>query len=356
MSFLSGIVGRPSLVQLPSIELENLFPFPMGCDDFVDLDVEVIYERILTDVLERSDKVPEHLVPLLWDNCVMSDKPEGLVTLLVQAMVRKQRLFLVYDRSVDVVYKADPQEQVAIERGFKERGHWKEGSKTGAFISFEKRRIVDLVRLYSGLEYAALGSFWKSMNLSKAIQLKVDQLRASVANHDSEVVIAQARTVAAGLGQGRPVLVDSKDVIDTAKPDMTATNSALEMINQRRSFYLKLPASYLIGVMKGSLSDTGTADSRAVDRGLRTYFYSIIKPLFKVLFEIDLRYVPDETSQLSAGLDAVRTFEIISDDLVSMPEKRQILARLFGLSGTWKPPAREPVQEAVGAPSEKTPV
>lgn len=343
MSFLATIMGNARLIdQTPYAELEDLYPFPMALDRFVDLDVEIIYERILTDVLERSATVPEKIQALLWDNCLQSEKPEGLITLLVQAMTKKQKLVLVYDSALEVVYKASAAEQQKIEEAVKKTGQWKEGSKTGAAISFDKRHIVDFVRLYSALEYAAIGSFWKSMNLSKAVQVKVDQLRASVAQMNSEPVVAQGKAIATGLKKGHDVMIDAKDVIETAKPDVTATNSALEMINQRRSLYLKLPASYLLGITTSGLGDTGKADAKAVDRGLRTYFYSIIKPLFKSLFAVSLTYVPDESDQLSAGLAALQTFELVSDDYITPDEKRTILARMLGLTDkSWKPPTEE---------------
>lgn len=363
MSGILGLIGigGPNLNQTPYVELPDIFPFPVIRGDFVDIDVEVIYERILTDVLERSEKIPETIEPLLWDNCVALESPDGLVTMLVKAMVKKEKLFLVYDRGTKLVYRAKTEEQGEIEKAAAVNKVWKEGSKTGAFISFEKRRIIDMVRLYSALEYATMAALYKSMNMAKSIQFKIAELRASIAKGDGSIATDQASKMAEGMKQGRDLLLDSKDIIETAKPDLTAANAALNMINQRRSLYLKLPASYFQGETTGGLSDSGQADAKAVDRGLRSYFYSIIKPVFQALFDINLKYVADDTAQLSMGLQALRDFDTTSNDFMSNEEKRSVIAQTFRLTGKFEVPpdqkaAPEPTVNPAGVEPEKVPV
>ncbi|WP_220039629.1 hypothetical protein, partial [Micromonospora endophytica] len=124
------------------------------------------------------------------------------------------------------------------------------------------------------------------MNLSKAIQLKFHELRASVASGDSEKVIVQAKAIAEGLKKGFDVALDAKDIIECAKPDMTATNSSMDFINQKRSYYLGLPAAWSTGLSNKCLGDSGSGEAKAVERGLRRYYFAIIKPVIETLFKV----------------------------------------------------------------------
>jgi len=84
-----------------------------------------------------------------------------------------------------------------------------------------------MVKIYSGLEYCAIGSLNKTMNLANAVQLKMKDLRGGVSLSDSGAVIDQAKSIASALKNGNAVLVDEKDIIETAKIDMAPTKKVL---------------------------------------------------------------------------------------------------------------------------------
>jgi len=73
-------------------ELPNLFPLSIKHSDFVELDVQNIYSKILTDVLERTEGIPAEVEQALWDNCLPGESSDGLVTLLSKAMTGKTDL------------------------------------------------------------------------------------------------------------------------------------------------------------------------------------------------------------------------------------------------------------------------
>ena len=337
MSGLSGLFswlgGGSSATELPEI-----FPLDITKKDFVSTDVEAIYSRILTDVLERTDGIPAEKQKLLWDNCVASEAPDGLVTLLAKAITDRKDLFLVYDPAIELVREATNAEATQIREDYKTSLK----SATGVYITFKKFKRVDMVKLYSALEYCDVSALYKSMNLSKAIQLKLTDLRGSVGLADSADVKAQALQIAQALAAGRDVMTDVKDVIETAKPDLTATNAAMDFIDRKRSFYLGLPLSWITGAASQTMSDTGDKDAKAVERGLKGYYFPIVKPVIEALFDVTTTFKSDDSAQLTSALEALKTFDITSDDYLSAENKQLSVNKLFGLPSTAKgdPPAK----------------
>ena len=118
---------------LPASELPEIFPFPYLERDFISVDVQNIYSRILTDVLERTQGVPKEMQNLLWDNCVANESSDGLVTLLAKAMTSKSELFLVYESALKVIRKARHQKSQSSKLTIKNKGNQQQ-----AFISRSK--------------------------------------------------------------------------------------------------------------------------------------------------------------------------------------------------------------------------
>lgn len=329
--------------------LPDIFPLGMAQEEFVKIDVQNIYSKILTDVVDRTQGIPKFAEVSLWDNCLASEKSEGLITLLSKAMALKQELFLVYDKTTQVLRKATAMEEQTIREDYKRQAK----SVNGTYISFRNYTCSDMISLYSALEHCTIGALNKNMNLSKAVQLKLKSLRSSVAAIDSADVKAQAVTIATSLKEGRDVMLDAEDQIENATPDLTAVEAALDMLNQKRSFYLGLPASYITGKAPKGLGDSGEGDAKAVERGLKGYFTSIIKPVVETIFGGTCQFKSEDFRQLSTALDTLRTLELVSDELMSMENKLELVNKLFGFPKGTKggPPEPEVKQLPSGQPS-----
>lgn len=312
---------------IDSTELPDIFPLDVNKDVFIKADVMNIYSKILTDVVERTHGLSEDQVMLLWDNCLASEASEGLITMLARAMTEKQDLFLVYDGSLKVLRKATQIERSKITEDYKQKGE----SEVGVYVSFKHYTRSDMVKLYSALEYCSIASLNKSMNLSKTIQFKMSDMRGSTGVFDKDVVINQAKDVATAMGKGNDILIDAKDMIETAKPDLTSTKESINFIDQKRSLYLGLPAAYINGIQTGGLGTTGENDTKAIERGLKQYFLSIIKPVIDSLFKIKSQYKSQDFRQVTQGLEALKTFELVTDELISMDNKKKIVEILFDL-------------------------
>ncbi len=310
-----------------STELPEIFPMPVAQSDFVKTDVINIFSKILTDTLERTSGIKEDQVNLLWDNCVKSESSDGLVTLLAKAMTDKQDLFLVYETALGVIRQATTAEKSTIEADYKARGK----SSTGTFISFKNYTRADMIKLYSGLEYCNIASLYKSSNLSKAIQVKIHDLRAGVSLTDSAGVKTQAQAMAKGLGDGKDILMDAKDVIETASPDLKAVQESSKFVGDKRAFYLGMPSSYIDGEQTSGMGSSGEQDQKAVERGLKNYYFSIVKPVVEALFGIKATYKSQDTGMITSSMEVLKTFSMTDNEIVSLENKTKIMNNLLGL-------------------------
>ena len=323
---LSSFFGFKSLENTDS-ELPEIFSLGLKQDEFVDTDVMNVYSRILTDCVERTQGIDEDIFPLLWDNCLQSEASEGLITLVAQAMSDKKDLFLVYNEALNLVRRATTQEADAIREDYRNRGE----SALGIFVSFKNYNRTDMVKIYSSMEYCVVASLNKVMNLSKAIQFKMSAMRSSVSLSDSSVAKDQAKTIATALSKGKDVMMDKEDEILTGTPDISSIEKSIEFLDAKKSFYYGMPLSYIDGAQTAGIGSTGEADSKAVERGLKQYYISIVKPVVEDLFRVKTSFKSNDFRQIGSALEAIKTFELTSDELISQDDKKLIIRRLFDI-------------------------
>lgn len=332
----------------PVSELPDIFPFPVAKTKFMKNDIETIFKMILIDTLERTYGIPEALTPLLWDSCLKSEKAQGLVTMISKAMVDKSDLYIVYDKATKIVKYANDQERTQIKNDYDRIGE----SSLGVYVSFTEYTTTDMMLLYSALEYCTIGSFFKKMNLSNAIQVKMNDMRASVSVPDAAPVIAQAQAIATSLGAGKDVLLDAKDILEALTPELESTNSASAFIDRKRAFYLRLPASYISGILGKSLNDTGEGDTKAVERGLRAYYFSIVKPIVERLFKISTTYKSENNLKLELALSILKDFELTSEEFISKENKQKVINKAFDLPEDAKGDEAQATPKATNEPKE----
>lgn len=310
-----------------STDLPDIFPLSIEQSNFIDIDIVNVYSKILIDVSERTHGLKEDQLPLLWDNCVQSESSDGLITLLAKAMASKSDLFLVYDKALNLVVKATPSQQTIIKADYKSQGK----SSVGVYVSFRNYSRSDMVRLYAAFEFLAIGSLNKLMNLSNAIQFKMDQLRGTVSLSDSTDVKTQAVALSKALGEGKNILLDSKDIIDTLKVDMEPIKGSISFIDNKRAFYLGMPSSYITGEQTAGIGSSGENDTKAVERGLKNYYYSVMRPVLTALFGSNITYKSQDFREVSGSLEVLKSFETTSEEFISKENKQLLINKFFDL-------------------------
>lgn len=324
---MAGLFGFGAGAAQTDDELPDIYSLNVQELTYVETDTMTIFSKILTDVVERTQGIADKALPLLWDNCLKSSTGLGLISLLAESLTKKSELFLVYDPAIDVLRKATSEETVKIREDYKAQAK----SDVGVYLDFRNYVKTDMIKLWSTLDYNTVGGMYKAGKLSEAIQFKIKDLRSAVSLNDTAIAKKQAKDMASHLKKGKDILLDAGDSVESAKPDMTPITTSMDIINQRRSLYLGLPASYLTGEQTGGLNADGGADAKAVERGLKPYYFSIIKPVIESIFGSKTSFKTQDFDQIAGALNALKTFEVTSDEYLSQENKRLILARMLDL-------------------------
>ncbi len=306
-------------------ELPTIFPFALSADEFIECDIKTTYSMILTDAMERVSGLTKEQEPSLWDSCLQSESSTGLISLLADAMAENADLFLVYKSGV--LRKATKDEEDKIRADYKDVAQ----SSVGVFISFQNYRRTKLLKIYSAMEFCVLAALNKLVNLAKAVQIKIDGLRASVSFADSSIAGGQASRIANALKNGNDVALDSKDIIESASPDIEPTEKAIGFLDSKRAWILSLPLAYISGALTPGIGSTGEADMREIERGLKQYFTTILKPVLKAIFDKDTEFKSQDFREYTSGFEAMKTFELAGNTLISEKSQRKIVCKIFGL-------------------------
>lgn len=303
----------------------SIFPFPLPSDEFIECDIKTTYSMILTDAVERVKGLNEKEQTSLWDSCLKSEASLGLISLLAIAMAECSDLFLVYKEGV--LRKAKEDEAEKIRQDYLARAT----SSEGVYISFKDYRRTKLLKIYSAMEYCVLAALNKLVNLSKAVQIKISELRGSVALADSSVVKTQAAAMATALREGKDIALDAKDLVESASPDIEPTEKAISFLDSKRAWILGLPLAYVSGALTPGIGSTGEGDMRATERGLKQYFTSILKPVLKAIFNKDTEFQSQDFREYTTAFEAMKTFELAGNQLISLQSQRKILCNMFNL-------------------------
>ena len=324
MGMFSFLMGGSSS---SGCEIDPIFPFNINSKTFIENDVLSTYTKILTDTAERTQGLNSEQEKVLWDNFTAASGTEGLITLIAKAMAEKNEICLVYSESLKVLRPADDKEKEQIIADYKKQNE----SKIGIWISFKCYKRTDMLKVYSELEYCILASLHKTVNISKAVQIKVNELRQSTGLADASVAINQAKEIASALRSGKDCLLDSQDTIENAAPDISPTEKAIEFFDAKRAFVLDLPLSYISGMQTPGIGSTGEADMRAVERGLKHYFVSVLQPIVEELFRTKVVFKSQDFKQLSTGIELLKAFSLVGDENLSRKSKQDIIARVFDI-------------------------
>lgn len=333
---------QPSLSTLPA-----LWQVDLQASLYTEIQMRSIYSRILSEVLTRAHAVPDTFRHLLRSS-MEGEGQKGLIEHIVGAMCTQAALVLKYEANILVVPEYGEKQKII--------DAWKAGKKPPrtVMLSFAKYDKTPILRQYLHHKYLLLCTQHKALNLSSALQIKIDSLRKDVGLTDSSGPEEQAKKVATALLDGTPALLDAKDMIELLTPDVGPLQVVAEDVHSEISLILGLPISWVAGKQKVGLGDSGDADARAIERGLEPYFWESIHPAFQYLFGTSLKFKSENHQNLDSAVNAAQKLDLMSDDLVSLENKRLIVSRVLDVENDLKGKPREEVEvesEVVGAPA-----
>ena len=310
-----------------NLVVDKIYKLSIAKDKFITADIISTYVKILTDVIDRTHGISEKAYDTFWDSCLESEVREGLVSLVAIAMAKCEELYLVYSPSTNVLRRATPEEKNVIKSDYEKD----KSSSTGWLISFNGYYKTEMYRVYSELEYCSINSFNTIMNISKAVQIKVSGLRKTVSSLDVDAVVDQARGIADALRCGDDVMIDAEDVITNSTPEIGPTEKAVDFINGKKSNILGMPLSYINGELASGIGSTGDSDTRAIERGLKQYYLSIIEPILEMIYANKTEFRQSDFREITSKLETLKAFDLVGNEIISLESKQEIAAKMFDL-------------------------
>ncbi|MDR2709178.1 MAG: hypothetical protein LBC07_04300 [Elusimicrobiota bacterium] len=305
-----------------NVTFESPFTFPIDEINYLNIKLSLLFSKILRDCFARSEGISDKIKPLFWDTVVKAygkaNADKGLISLLSTAMAAQTDLFLIYKNGV--LRQADePLEIEQIMQSFKNGN-----AKVGYWFSFKDFDLSKILRLLFSFQLAIMATTFTGLNVSKALQFKINDLRKLVADTESEMPTNQVKKINEGLKAGKSIVIDALDKIETTHIEMSSVESGIKFINGLIAEALNMPLSYVNGELTTGISTTGESDSIAIERGLESIFNSVFKPSVDEIFKLDIRFVSENWRILLSSGSALQTIESLSEDIVPLAVKQRM--------------------------------
>ena len=306
-------------------DLTAPFKLVMTEGNFVTTETKELFKNLLIECYNKSTGLKEKEASAMWDNFDrLNDKTTaGFIGLIAEAMTEKTIVYIVYDKTTGVIRKATSQEQAEIRKDYKEKAK----SSVGIMANFTKYDTADIIKLYYTLLYNVVDGLNVSINVMKAIKYLADKLREKISKASSEDIIKQAKEIVQNLTEGKPVLLDANDKLESTTIDVKPVESAVDFICGRIAGEMRVSLSYVNGKMTSGISSTGEADEQANERGIEIIFNSIFKPCADSLFNTNIKFVSDNYHRLKAYSSILPTIE--SSDIIEEQQKEEFVKEMF---------------------------
>lgn len=321
-----GINKEKNLIQKDNLSL--CFDLSLKEKDFVDYMVSDLYQSILTmcfdkiifpDAKEKDFK--DKITPSFYDNLSVEGINKGIIKNLAYGIVQNQKVFLINaSAGDDIIVRQGTQEE--LQKYEKEQGNIKNQIQ----MDFTKYNQSKALKLFYSMIYWIIRATNTNVKISNSVLVKIAKLRELVAKEDAEEVIKQAKEINDAIKKGNSIIADKDDTMERLEINSQATKDALDVAFSLVSGLIKMPLSFVNGELTTGLTQTGDSDNLAIERGLKNYYYTILKPCTEKLFETKTRFSSDNTAKLKTLIGILPQLELST--LLTDDEKRAIIEDL----------------------------
>lgn len=267
-------------------DLVNPYKLEVDRDSFTRFQISLLYQKILKRCYAKSSGLSDDQAQNLFDSVELSNAQYGTITLISNAMTLKKELILVYDSGI--VREATTEEADEIKKAYVA------GQKAnGVYMNFQKYTLTDILRVYMSLIYDIMSGAKVNLGLAKALQMKISDLRKTVAASSSEDIKAQAAAIAEALKDGKSVALDGNDKIETTELQTQQIVDGLKLVYGCLASVLGVSVAFVAGELTSGMAVTGEADVNANEDGIKDFFNSVFKPIHDKLFGIQLKFKTD---------------------------------------------------------------
>lgn len=264
-------------------------PYKLAIDEvhFVNFNTALLYQKILKRCFAKSTGISEEEARNLWDSVELSNAQYGTISRIADAMTCKKELILVNDAGI--VRLADSNEAQEIKKAYEEGL----SVNSAVYMNFQKYTLTDIIKVYMSLIYDVMGGAKVNLGLSKALQVKIADLRKTIATSSSEDARTQAQAIVSALKDGKSVAVDAGDIIATTELQTTPVIDGLKLVYGCLASVLGVSTSFICGELTSGMAVTGEADVNANEDGIKDFFNSVFKPIHDKLFGIKIKFKSD---------------------------------------------------------------
>lgn len=310
-------------------DLISPFSLSFKREGFCQAKTELLYKRILDGCYSRSEGAEDKdKIRSLFDSFEKSNSSHGLISILAEAMRSKAQVAIVYDAGV--ARKATSDEQEQIKKDYKDKAK----SSKGVLVDFTKYYLTDLIYGYMSIIYDIMDSMNTQVGLAKALQIKINSLRATVSVGGKDDPIAQAKVMNEALKCGESVLMDKNDTIETLTLNSDSVKNAISLVNAFLAADLGMSLSFINGELTTGMSATGEADANKDEYGFLNFFNSIFKPTCDALYSWNLQFITDDWRYTGAMLDKLIIVE--NSSILSDEQKQSYAERTIPISNSKK--------------------
>ena len=320
-----GITKEKNLIQKENLSLS--FDLSLKEKDFVDYMISDLYQSILTMCFDKiifpeSEKdFKDKITPSFYDNLSVEGINKGIIKNLAYGIVQNQKVFLVNASAGDnIIIRQGTQEE--LQKYEKEQGNIKNQIE----MDFTKYNQSKTLRLFYSMIYWIIRATNTNVKISNSVLVKIAKLRELVAKEDADDVIKQAKEINEAIKRGNSIIADKDDTMERLEINSQATKDALDIAFSLVSGLIKMPLSFVNGELTTGLTQTGDSDNLAIERGLKNYYYTILKPCIEKLFDTKTRFTSDNTAKLKTLIGILPQLELST--LLTDEEKRAIIEDL----------------------------
>lgn len=320
-----GINKEKNLIQKDNLSLS--FNLSLKETEFVDYMVSDLYQSIFTMCFDKiifpdaEKDFKDKITPSFYDNLSVEGINKGIIKNLAYGIVQNQKVFLVNASAGDnIIVRQGTQEE--LQKYEKEQGNIKNQIQ----MDFTKYNQSKALKLFYSMIYWIIRATNTNVKISNSVLVKIAKLRELVAKEDADDVIKQAKEINDAIKRGNSIIADKDDTMERLEINSQATKDALDVAFSLVSGLIKMPLSFVNGELTTGLTQTGDSDNLAIERGLKNYYYTILKPCTEKLFDTKTRFTSDNTAKLKTLIGILPQLELST--LLTDDEKRAIIEDL----------------------------
>lgn len=310
------MTGSPVITDLAN-------PYKLNVEErtFVDFQTSLLYQKILKRCYAKSIGMNDEQARNLWDSVELSNAQYGTITRIADAMTKEKELVLVNDSGI--VREATSEEADEIKKAYAEGKQ-----TTGAYMNFQKYTMTSIIKVYMSLVFDIMGGAKVNLGLAKALQMKIADLRKTIATSSSEDAEKQAKAIASALKEGKSTCLDAGDSIVTTPLQTQPITDGLKLVYGCLASLLGVSTSFVAGELTSGMAVTGEADVNANEDGIKDFFNSVFKPIHDKLFNIQLKFKTDNWRKFKEFAQVIPYVE--SSMFITEEQKKQFFEYLFG--------------------------